>query len=214
MPEPFQMVPPPDAFACTQVIREVYVPQGSSLRLIARPGCDDRTLARKRQKAAGILGGSLITFGALHAGQAVGFLTLNPRLQSGQMVVESFHISRPFRRRGLSRRLFACALRQARQTGAKALYLSAANARKTVDFYRAPGCTPAGRTLPGRYPFPAIKKAECSGTPFFHLLFEISRQPGMGQTYSCRLPLNDSATTRNTATPCSMASVKVNSRPA
>lgn len=33
------------------------------------------------------------------------------------MVVESFHISRPFRRRGLGRRLFACALRQARQAG-------------------------------------------------------------------------------------------------
>ena len=80
MPEPFQMVPPPDTFERTQVIREVCVPQGSSLPLIARPGCDDRTLARKRQKAADILGGSLITFGALHAGQAVGFLTLNPRL--------------------------------------------------------------------------------------------------------------------------------------
>ncbi len=157
MPESFQMVPLPDAhfsirsldaFERIQVIGEVYLPEGDGLRLISRPSRDDRTLARKRQKAADILGGSYITFGALHAGQVVGFLMLNPRLQDGRMVVESFHISRPFRRRGLGRRLFACALRQARQAGAEALYISAANARETIDFYRAMGCMPADPILP------------------------------------------------------------------
>lgn len=98
-PESFQMVPLPDAhfsirslnaFERTQVIGEVYIPEGDGLRLISRPSRDDRTLARKRQKAADILGGSYITFGALHAGQVAGFLMLNPRLQDGRMVVESF----------------------------------------------------------------------------------------------------------------------------
>ena len=64
------------------------------------------------------------------------------------MVVESFHISRPFRRRGLGRRLFACALRQAGRQAAETLYISAANARETVDFYRATGCMPADPILP------------------------------------------------------------------
>lgn len=157
MPETFQIVLLPDAhfslhaldaFERTQCIREVYVPNGDSLQLLLRPGCEDWSLVRKRQKAAAILSGSHITYGALCSGQAVGFLMLNPRLQGGQMVVESFHVSRPFRHRGLGRQLFACALRQARQAGAEALYISAANARETVDFYRAMGCTPAGLILP------------------------------------------------------------------
>ena len=61
MPETFQIVLLPDAhfslhaldaFERTQCIREVYVPNGDSLQLLLRPGCEDWSLARKRQKAA------------------------------------------------------------------------------------------------------------------------------------------------------------------
>lgn len=61
MPETFQIVLLPDAhfslhaldaFERTQCIREVYVPNGDSLQLLLRPGCEDCRLraSGKRQR--------------------------------------------------------------------------------------------------------------------------------------------------------------------
>jgi GNAT superfamily N-acetyltransferase len=54
------------------------------------------------------------------------------------------HVSRAYRRRGLGRVLFEKAAAQAKQLGAKRLYISATPSENTVDFYLHLGCEVTG----------------------------------------------------------------------
>ena len=55
------------------------------------------------------------------------------------MIIDSFHVTAEYRRKGAGRMLFHAAWQEAEKQGAKALYASACSARETIDFYRAMG---------------------------------------------------------------------------
>lgn len=85
-------------------------------------------------------------FGAWEGGQLVGLALLaRERFGSAGQYVDlaEFHVSRPFRRCGIGKELFALACRGARELGAKKLYISAHSARETIAAYRKYGCVEA-----------------------------------------------------------------------
>jgi GNAT superfamily N-acetyltransferase len=85
--------------------------------------------------------------GATLAGIAV--LLVEPIGEPPDMVqLEFLHVSRPYRNRGLGRRLFLHAAEQARRLGARRLYISATPSRHTVSFYTGIGCYLSPQPVP------------------------------------------------------------------
>lgn len=131
-----------DAFSRYQVVKTVYRVKEGEMYLAYRPFVETWTLERKREKAAEILAGDHIVYGAFEKnGDIVGILLLLPVLEHDRMILDSFHVSTHKRRQGIGRALFAAAKEEAIRCGAKALYVSACSARETIDFYTAMGFT-------------------------------------------------------------------------
>ena len=89
-----------------------------------------------------------MTFCAFDSGRVIGEIMLVPVLHKGRMIIDSFHVSREYRRSGIGRRLFEAAKNEAGLCGARALYLSACSAEETIDFYLAMGCAPSEDPIP------------------------------------------------------------------
>ena len=131
-----------DAFSRYQVVKTVYRVKEGEMYLAYRPFVETWTLERKREKAAEILAGDHIVYGAFEKnGDIVGILLLLPVLEHDRMILDSFHVSTHKRRQGIGRALLAAAKEEAIRCGAKALYVSACSARETIDFYTAMGFT-------------------------------------------------------------------------
>ena len=113
-----------------------------------QPFVDDWSPERKREKACELLSPGCTVYGAFIEGRVVGFVQLNDALNGGRMIVESLHVSREFRHRGLGRALFERALGEARARGASCLYIPACSSRDTIAFYRAMGCVLADQVIP------------------------------------------------------------------
>lgn len=131
-----------DVFSRYQVVKNVYRVKEGEMYLAYRPFVEIWTLERKREKAAEILAGDHIVYGAFEKnGDIVGILLLLPVLEHDRMILDSFHVSTHKRRQGIGRALFAAAKEEAIRCGAKVLYVSACSARETIDFYTAMGFT-------------------------------------------------------------------------
>ena len=131
-----------DAFSRYQVVKTVYRVKEGEMYLAYRPFVETWTLERKREKAAEMLAGDHIVYGAFEKnGDIVGILLLLPVPEHDRMILDSFHVSTHKRRQGIGRALFAAAKEEAIRCGAKALYVSACSARETIDFYTAMGFT-------------------------------------------------------------------------
>jgi len=137
-----------DAFDRRQVVTYVYRPVDGRLQPFLEPFEEDWSPARRREKAAEILSGDVIAYGALENGIVAGALQLLPELNDGRMLLASLHVSAPFRRQGLGRALFEAAKAEARSRGARALYISACSAVETIDFYTAMGCVVSPAPIP------------------------------------------------------------------
>jgi len=137
-----------DAFDRHQVVTYIYRPVNGELKPVLEPFEEDWSPARKREKAAEILSGDIIAYGALENGIVAGALQLLPELNDGRMLVVSFHVSAPYRRQGLGRALLEAAKAEARSRGARALYISACPAVETIDFYTAVGCVVSPAPIP------------------------------------------------------------------
>jgi len=94
---------------------------------------------RRREKAAEVLSGEYITFCAFDGDTVVGEIMLIPELNENRLIIDSFHVSHAFRRRGIGRRLVEAAADYARDRGALALYASCCCAEETIVFYKAMG---------------------------------------------------------------------------
>ncbi len=83
--------------------------------------------------------------GAFDGDALVGFAQLGERLGSCGQYIElvSYHVSAPYRGKGIGRRLFATICDAARSLGAEKLYISAHSSRESQAAYRALGCVPA-----------------------------------------------------------------------
>ena len=85
----------------------------------------------------------MITFCAFEGDAVVGEIMLIPELNENRLIINSFHVSREFRRYGIGRRLFKIVADYARSRGASALYASCCSAEETIDFYKAMGFRPS-----------------------------------------------------------------------
>jgi predicted N-acetyltransferase YhbS len=80
---------------------------------------------------------------------AVAALDPRPLGRGGELrQLEFLHVSRTYRSRGLGRRLFRLAQREAARRGARGLYISATPSENTIDFYLRLGCTPIAEPDP------------------------------------------------------------------
>lgn len=111
------------------------------------PFTEDWTPVRRREKAAEICGGRFITYCAFDNDRVIGEIMLIPELNAGRMIVDSFHVSGDYRRRGIGRLLFNAAKCEATKRHAVSLYISACSSVETIDFYMAMGCRLSGSPI-------------------------------------------------------------------
>ena len=128
-----------DQFDRYQEVQNVYCLKNGELILVKNPFTESWLLERRREKAAEILSGRYMTFCAYDGDRVVGELMLIPELNEKRMIVDSFHISRDYRRHGIGRRLVEAASDYAKKCGAGALYASCCSAEETIRFYLAMG---------------------------------------------------------------------------
>ena len=122
-----------------QEIKNVYRLQNGKLTLVYNPFTEDWDAARLIEKADEILSGRYVTYCAFEGNRVVGEIMLIPRLNKGRLIIDSFHVSGDYRRRGIGRALFEAARQEARKMGAHALYASCCSAEETINFYSALG---------------------------------------------------------------------------
>ena len=77
--------------------------------------------------------------------------TLPLGVEQDQLQLKYLYVSKPYRGRGVGKRLFGQAKTDAQRRGAKALYISATPTQNTVDFYRHCGAVIAARPDPELY---------------------------------------------------------------
>lgn len=130
-----------DNFIRTQKVTKVYRMVNSEYSLMYQPFTDDWTSERKREKARELLSGGLIAFGAFIDSELAGFIALESKLNRERMIIDTLHVSAPFRGRGIGRQLFLCGVETARRNGTKTLYISACSSEETIAFYQAMGAT-------------------------------------------------------------------------
>lgn len=128
-----------DSFDRFQEVQNVWRMENGRLVLISQPFAETWSPEQRRNKAEEILSGRYITFCAFVGGAVVGEVMLMPELDENRLIIDSFHVSREFRRCGIGRRLVETVADYARGRGASALYASCCPAEETIVFYQAMG---------------------------------------------------------------------------
>ena len=126
-----------------QVVTRVFRLQEGRMTLADAPFTDDWDAARRVEKAEEILSGRFVTYCAFDGDRVVGEIMLIPRPDKGRLIIDSFHVSEDYRRRGIGSALLEAARREAQKRGARALYASCCPAEETIRFYTAMGFCPS-----------------------------------------------------------------------
>lgn len=119
------------------------------LALVPENFTEDWDLARRREIAKEILtqiDGNGFAYGAFCGGEVVGYISVSGEsFGSRNQYVELnlFHVSQPYRGRGIGRELFILACDSARSAGAQKLYISAHPSMESQAVYRKLGCVEA-----------------------------------------------------------------------
>lgn len=137
-----------DSFDRFQTVQNTYRLENGKLILQHHPFTETWSPERKREKAAEILSGEFVPYCAFAGDKAVGEILLLPEMDNERVIIDSFHVSREFRRQGIGRMLFKAAADYARSRGAKALYASCCSAEETIRFYMAMGFKPSDDPIP------------------------------------------------------------------
>jgi len=137
-----------DSFDRFQEVQNVWRLENGRLVLKFQPFTETWSPERRRKKAGEILSGKFITFCAFEKDAVVGEIMLNPELNENRLIIDSFHVSRAYRRHGIGRRLVEAAADYARSRGALALYASCSSAEETIAFYKAMGFRPSEHPIP------------------------------------------------------------------
>ncbi len=122
-----------------QEVKNVYRLQNGNLTLVYNPFTEDWDAARLIEKAEEMLSGQYVTYCAYEGNHVVGEIMLIPKPNKGRLIIDSFHVSRDYRRRGIGRALFEAARQEALKRGVHALYASCCSSEETVNFYSAMG---------------------------------------------------------------------------
>ena len=122
-----------------QEVKNVYRLKDGNMTLVCNPFTEDWNAARLLQKAEEILKGKYVTYCAFEKNCVVGEIMLIPQLNKGRLIIDSFHVSSDYRRRGIGRFLLEAARQEALKRGAHALYASCCSSEETINFYSAMG---------------------------------------------------------------------------
>lgn len=122
-----------------QEVKNIYRLQNGNLTLVYNPFTEDWNAARLIEKAEEILSGQYVTYCAYEGNHVVGEIMLIPKPNKGRLIIDSFHVSKDYRRRGIGRALFEAARQEALKRGAHALYASCCSSEETINFYSAMG---------------------------------------------------------------------------
>ena len=126
-----------DSFDRYQEVQNVFRMENGKLVLRKHPFTETWLSERRREKAAEILSGEYITYCAFDGDTVVEEIMLIPELNENRLIIDSFHVSRDYRRHGIGRRLIETARDYAKNRGAAALYASCSSAEETIRFYMA-----------------------------------------------------------------------------
>ena len=137
-----------DSFDRYQEVQNVFRMENGRLVLKKLPFTETWSPERRREKAIEILSGKYITYCAFDGDTVVGEIMLIPELNENRLIIDSFHISRDYRRHGIGRRLVETARDYAKSRGAVALYASCCSAEETIRFYSTMGFEPSERPIP------------------------------------------------------------------
>ncbi len=138
-----------DGFIRRQEVTECWRLADGSWKLLPISYVEDWDLSQRRQLAEIVrerLAAGGFGYGALFEGGLIGFALVKGDSfgSRGQYLdLEEFHVSEPFRGRGIGGALFRMAAEEARARGAKKLYISAHSAKETMAAYQKLGCVPA-----------------------------------------------------------------------
>lgn len=138
-----------DAFVRRQEVARCWRWRGGQWKLLPVAYVEDWDLAGRRLRAGKLLRSvqdGEAAYGAWDGDALVGFARLaGPRFGSAMQYIDlaQFHVSAPYRGRGIGRTLFSMACQGARVMGAEKLYISAHSAEETMAAYRALGCVEA-----------------------------------------------------------------------
>ena len=150
-----------------QEVKNVYRLKEGKMILVYNPYTEDWNLARRLQKADDILSGRYVTYCAFEGNCVVGELMLTPQLNKGRLIIDSFHVSTDYRRRGIGRSLLAAARQEALKRGAHALYASCCSSEETINFYSAMGFRLSSDPIPSCVEDePYDLQMECMITPY------------------------------------------------
>ena len=133
-----------------QEVGNVYRVRDGQPVLVYHPFTEDWDAARRTEKVEEILSGRFVTYCAFEGERVVGEIMLLPELNRGRLIIDSFHVSGDFRRRGIGRALLEAARGEALRRGARALYASCCSAEETIKFYTAMGFRLSDDPIPER----------------------------------------------------------------
>ena len=157
-----------------QIVTKSWRGRGEGYALEDTPRTDDWSVEDKRRIAREYfpraIGSGGCVFGAFDEGRMIGFATVlgEPIGSEKQyLLLDLMHISRPYRGKGIGRKLFSLCAEAARGAGPPKLYISAHSAQESVAFYRAMGCVHAEEVIP------ALLEAEPADV---HMEFVFSRE--------------------------------------
>lgn len=139
-----------DDFLRHQEVKECWRKNSNNeYELVPIEYMEDWDLNRRREVAGEILStiaGNGFAYGAFYEGKVVGYILISNRFfgSSNQyMELLLFHVSEPFRRRGIGKELFKLACKTAKEVGGKKLYISAHPSKESQAAYRKLGCIEA-----------------------------------------------------------------------
>ena len=143
-----------DDFDRSQEVKRVYINDSGSLRLKDQMWTMDWSLEHKRKVAANLKSDDCIAYAVWENEKVIGFVSVMKALIGSRMVLDIIQVDRAFRGQGIGRKLFELAALEAKNAGAKELYISACCSEETVGFYKAMGAKVADD------PITAIAEAE------------------------------------------------------
>ena len=151
-----------DGFVRRQEVSQCWRKRDGQWKLLPIAYVEDWDLEGRRLRAGKLLRSVQSgepAWGAWSGDRLIGFARLTgPLFGSRDQYIDlaQFHVSAPFRGRGVGKELFRLTCQDARELGAEKLYISAHSARETMAAYRALGCVEAEEIC-----WPLARKEPC-----------------------------------------------------
>lgn len=143
-----------DSFIRRQTVTERWVNKDGALRL--EPDCftEDWDIGLRREIAGRMLNNlrrGFIGLGAFDGSTLIGWTFFGNELcgsRGNYIELDMFHVSEPYRGKGVGRKLFTASLPYVRKTGAEKIFISAHSSKESQAAYKALGCVPAQEFFP------------------------------------------------------------------